>query len=141
MKNKKSSNFFSLLGASGNGRGDIRVCTDGSVLALGNPAFAQTNSTEKKRIITRQPRNSDTLCYHDYSHLAMKVSEHKYSYIYIYICVYIGVVLERVTERWREREKCYLYWFASLHSTLSWLYGLSTLSGLVFKFFSVACEA
>lgn len=41
----------------------------------------------------------------------------------------------------REREKCYLCWFASLHSTLSWLYGLSTLSGLVFKFFSVACEA
>lgn len=109
MKNKKSSNFFSLLGASGNGRGDIRVCTDGSVLALGNPAFAQTNSTEKKRIITRQPRNSDTLCYHDYSRLAMKVSEHKYSYIYIYICVYIGVVLERVTERWRERERSVIY--------------------------------
>lgn len=47
MKNKKSSNF-SLLGASGNSRGDVRVCTDGPVLALGDPAFAQTNSTEKE---------------------------------------------------------------------------------------------
>lgn len=82
----------------------------------------------KKKKIMKQLKNSDTLCYHDYSHLAMKVSEHKYSYI----CVYIGVVLESDRKMAREREKCiYAGLLFSSHSTRSRLNGLSTLSRLV----------
>lgn len=115
-KNKKSSNL-PLWGAQVIRRcGDVRGCSSRDrVLAAARLTDSATN--EK-----RGTEDGDTLCYHDYSHLAMKV------WARIYMCVYIGMVLERVTERWQERERertalCYVpVWFQGVFrlSLLIW---------------------
>lgn len=92
-KNKKSSNLPSRGAQVIHRCGDVRGC---SSRGRGSAAARLTDSAKNEK---RGTEDGDTLCYHDYSHLAMKV------WARIYMCVYRHGTRESDRKMARERER------------------------------------